>query len=335
MGRKKGSNTDYASLDLDEIDVLVRKETRLVYGSQIDSIQRIPTGYSSIDGLLGGGVPRGRMTELYGPESSCKSLVLYAAIGRAQRAGDQALLVDMEGTFDPEWAARNGIDPDTLRIIQPESGDLAYQIIEKYLRSGKVGIIGVDSIAQMVPAAELAGEIGDANIGLAARLNAQAMRKLTGFVSQNQQTALVFINQTRANVAPGGYGPSETTTGGRTIPFYMSLRLRLRRIETLTKGDDVLGAKFRMEVRKAKLTGVRYGTKTDFVVDFSHGLDFSHDLLDQALESGLITKGGSWFTYHTEEGEEVKEQGEPSMKAVIRGDLEGWRSRILESYNAT
>lgn len=326
MAAKKRKIEDLSNADLADIDVIVEGEGGVVLrGSQIEPAARIPTGILPVDQILGGGIPRGKMTELSGPEGSCKTAVLLATIAQAQKAGGNALYVDAEDTFDPEWSEKNGIDLDRLRVIKPSSGENAYGIILKYLKTGKMDIIGVDSVAQLVPEAELAGDIADATIGLAARLNAKAMRVLTDVLTKgNHRTAVVFINQRRSNIAPGGMGPQYTTTGGNSIPFYMSVRAQMRRIGWVRKGEEVVGGEFQMELVKAKVSGMFAKASASFRVDFEHGLDYAYDLLVALQEKGVIQKGGAWYTMP----DGTKIQGEDGVKELIRGDIDAWTSLL-------
>jgi recombination protein RecA len=334
MAKKpKKSIANYGEMSLDQIDDIVSSEddADVLYAAEQAVVGRIPTGYTSVDVAFGGGVPRGRMTELFGPEGSCKTLLLMAAIATVQREGGEALLVDLEGTYDPIWGEINGIDNSRLRYVKPVNGDQAYSIIEKYLRSGKMDIIGVDSIAQLVPQAELEGVIGQANVGLASRLNAQAMRKLTSIMTTNSRTALVFINQTRANISTMGMGPTTTTTGGRAIPFYMTVRANLRRLEYVKRGEEVVGGFYQLELKKGKLTGLRTGAKATFQVDYDTGLDFAQDVLDQLVYGGQIIKSGAWYSLST--GEKIG-QGEENVKAQMRRDLDRFRAMLAQDQTA-
>lgn len=325
MARKKAAH-NLEEFSLEEVDELLRDEgVDIEYASDDEPVERIPTRVQEFDNITGGGFPRGRITEIFGPESSGKTLITLPAIAECQRMGGTVVFVDTEETFDPPWAAKHGVDLNKLRIARPLTGEQGYDLIEKYVRTGKVDLIVLDSIANMVPAAELMGEVSDQNIGLHARLNAKAMRRLNGWVSRSG-TALVMINQTRSNVQPGSYNPT-TTTGGRAIRFYATLRVSTRRIEWVRKGDEITGARFQAEIVKGKLTGVRPNGKATFAVDYEHGLDFAYDLLTFALDHGLVKKSGSWYT--TADGERY--QGEAAIKDAIRGNLDEWRERVLAS----
>lgn len=285
----------------------------------------IPTGLISVDTVTGGGFPRGKITEVYGPPSSSKSLLLLSAIGNAQRAGGIAVYIDLERSFDAVWAARNGVNVEELRIVKPTTGEQAYDILLQYLRTKEVTIIGVDSIAQVVPAGELAGEMSDANIGLAARLNAKAMRKITNELGD---TAVVLINQTRQNVTTGPFhGNPETTSGGRAIPFYASLRLNVRRIGHVTVGEERTGGVFRCKIEKTKVRGARLYAIATFEVDLVSGLDIAKDTLLHALAGKLIQKSGSWYVFDPE----TKFQGEHAAKKhlIESGLLVQLRERLL------
>jgi recombination protein RecA len=311
----------------EEIDKIIEADGGAIVnlGSEEPRVGRVPSRLFTVNEVLGGGYPRGRMTEIYGKEGSSKSSLALDAIASAQELGGEAILIDTENTFDPEWAQKHGVNIEQLRVVHPTTGELAYEITRKYLATGKIDIIVVDSVANIVPNAELEGEIADANIGLQARLNAKAMRLLTNLLPYNQRTAILLVNQIRGNVVPGGYGPSEITSGGKAIPFYCTLRMSTRRIEWIRAGEVVTGARFQVEVIKAKLTGMSNKAVAVFDVDFAYGLDYAAEALGRAVERGLIAKAGSWYT-DVDNGHRV--QGEKAVKDYIRQNLATWRERV-------
>lgn len=332
MAKKKQDNPT-----IEDIDKMLSEEhgsDLFSFGSDKEPAGRIPTGIMSVDKMLGGGIPRGRITEIFGKESSSKTLLLLCTIAQAQKEGGKCVFVDLEKSFDPIWAKKHGVNLETLRIIEPRDGDQAWEIIESYLSTGDVDVLGVDSVAQIVPRAELEGEMSQANIGLAARLNSKAMRKITSLLgARNNRTALVLINQTRQNVTTGpAYGNPTVTSGGKAIPFYAVLRLNMARIQKITSGNDVVGATFRIKTEKAKLTGVRPFATCMFDVDFDHGADIAKDVLVYAVAAGLCSKRGAWFSYQ-KDGEEIKMQGEIAMKEHMRetGLLDIWKEQLLNT----
>lgn len=321
---------------IEDVDELFRKdrgEGYVVRGSDIKSVGRIPVGHLSIDKALGGGIPRGRITEFYGKESSSKTLLTLSIIASAQKDGGKCVFIDTEKSFDPVWARLNGVDLESLRIVQPRNGEEAWEVTERYLATGEVDVIVFDSIASAVPNAELEGSIGQANIGLAARLNAQAMRTITSYFGdgdkKNNKTALLLINQERANVSTTPFaGAPSTTTGGRAIPYYASLRIELRKMGPVKVGEVVSGISYRLRVIKAKVTGIKPYSTALFDVDFDYGLDSAKDILNHAIMNKWIDKAGSWYT--VKETEE-RRQGEAAMKEYLResGLLDKWSKLLL------
>lgn len=336
---KKAKVTSKTLEDVEALFLKERGDEFIVRGSDVEPVKRIPTGLYSIDKALGGGIPRGRMTELYGSESSSKTLLALATIAQAQKQGGVCVFIDLEKSFDAEWATKNGVDLQALRIVQPRTGEDAWDVVEKYMATSDVDVIVLDSVASAVPRAELEGDIGQANIGLQARLNAQAMRIITSYFgigsTKNNRTALMVINQTRANVSTTPFaGSPTTTTGGKSIPFYASLRLELRRMGYVKTGDIAVGAMFRMRAIKAKVTGIKPYATVMFEVDFDTGLDQCKDILNYAILKGWAKKAGSWYTISEEfTEEEIKRQGESAIKEAIieHGLLDKWRSMLMES----
>lgn len=257
----------------------------------------IPTGALSLDLALGvGGLPRGRVVEVYGPEASGKTTLTLHVIAEAQKKGGTAAFVDAEHALDPSYAKRIGVNIDELLISQPDSGEQALEITEKLVRSGAVDLVVIDSVAALVPKAEIEGEMGDSHMGLQARLMSQALRKLTSIVSHTR-TTVVFINQIRHKIGVM-FGSPETTTGGLALKFYSSVRLDIRRIETLKKGDTVIGAKIRVKVLKNKVAPPY--RKAEFEMINGEGISPESCLLDMGVETGLIEKVGTWYSYKSE-----------------------------------
>ncbi len=254
----------------------------------------ISTGVLSLDRATGiGGVPRGRIMEIYGPESSGKTTLTLHVVANAQRSGGTAAFIDAEHALDPSYARKLGVDLDTLLVSQPDSGEQALEIAEMLITSNALSVVVIDSVAALVPRAELEGEIGDSFVGLQARLMSQAMRKLTGLTSKSQ-TALIFINQIREKIGVM-FGSPETTSGGRALKFYSSMRFDIRRISALKDGDKVRGNRTRVKVVKNKLAPPF--RQSEFDILFNQGASYSGDLLDLAVEDGVIKRSGTWHSY--------------------------------------
>ncbi|MHC4926227.1 MAG: recombinase RecA [Planctomycetota bacterium] len=263
--------------------------------SQHKKIDGISTGALSLDIALGGsGIPRGRVVEFYGPESSGKTTLALHAIASAQKAGGVAAFIDAEHALDPTWAKKLGVDVSGLLISQPDTGEQALDIAEMLVKSNAVDIIVIDSVAALVPAAELAGEMGQSHVGLQARLMSQALRKLTGVISKSK-TCLVFINQIRMKIGVM-FGNPETTSGGNALKFYSSVRLDVRRISTIkSSGDEAIGNRVRTRVVKNKCAAPF--KKAEFDIMFDSGISYIGDLLDLAVENDIVNKSGAWFNY--------------------------------------
>ncbi|MBI3998492.1 MAG: recombinase RecA [Armatimonadetes bacterium] len=254
----------------------------------------IPTGALVLDLALGiGGVPRGRVVEIYGPEASGKTTLGYHIIAEAQREGGVAAFIDAEHALDPTYARAVGMDVDNLLLSQPDSGEQALEIAETLVRSGALDVIVVDSVAALVPRAELEGEMGDAHVGLQARLMSQALRKLVGTISKSR-TTVVFINQIREKIGVM-FGNPETTTGGRALKFYASIRMEIRKTENLKSGDEVKGMRARVKVVKNKLAPPFRDAEIDII--YGQGISRSANILDAATAAGLVGRSGAWFTY--------------------------------------
>jgi recombination protein RecA len=284
---------------------------RLGQRGAIQPIDSIPTGSISIDYALGvGGVPRGRVIEIFGPESSGKTTLALQVIAQAQKLGGMAAFVDAEHALDAAYAKKLGVDLDNLLVSQPDNGEQALEIVEVLIRSGGVDVVVVDSVAALVPRAEIEGEMGDAQMGLQARLMSQALRKLTGVVSKSK-TCLIFINQLREKIGVM-FGNPETTTGGRALKFYASVRIDIRRIASIKDGDNVVGGRTRVKIVKNKVAPPF--REAEFDVMYGEGISREGDLLDLAVEKRIIEKSGTWFAY----GGERLGQGRENAKAFLR-----------------
>jgi recombination protein RecA len=257
----------------------------------------IPTGSISIDAALGvGGFPRGRVIEVYGPESGGKTTLTLHVIAEAQRLGGQAAFIDAEHALDPSYARKLGVDVDNLLVSQPDNGEQALEIAEALIRSNAVDIIVVDSVAALVPRAELEGDMGDAQMGLQARLMSQALRKLTAIVSKSK-TCLIFINQIREKIGVM-FGNPETTTGGRALKFYSSIRVDIRRIQSIKEGDRVVGSRTRAKIVKNKVAAPF--REAEFDIIYGEGVSREGDLVDLGVAKGLLEKSGTWISYKNE-----------------------------------
>jgi recombination protein RecA len=271
-------------------------------------VEVIPTGSIALDVALGiGGLPRGRVIEVYGPESSGKTTIALHAVANAQRAGGIAAFIDAEHALDPDYAKALGVDTDALLVSQPDTGEQALEITDMLIRSGALDVVVIDSVAALVPRAEIEGEMGDSHVGLQARLMSQALRKLTGALSTSGTTA-IFINQLREKVGVF-FGSPETTTGGKALKFYASVRLDIRRIETLKDGSDAVGNRTRVKVVKNKCAPPF--KQAEFDILYGHGISREGSLIDLGVEQGVIRKSGAWYTY---EGDQLGQGKENARK---------------------
>lgn len=289
----------------------------------------IPTGCLELDIALGvGGVPRGRIIEVYGPESSGKTTVALHMVAEAQKLGGAAAFVDAEHALDPTYAKRLGVDTDNLYVAQPDTGEQALDITEALVRSGAIDIIIIDSVAALVPKAEIDGEMGASHVGLQARLMSQALRKLAGIVNKSN-TVAVFINQLREKVGVM-FGSPETTPGGRALKFYASVRLDVRRIETIKSGDEMIGNRTRIKVAKNKVAPPF--KNAEFEIIYGEGISAESSVLSLGVTLGLIKKSGSWFSYKdTRIG-----QGKDNARLFLKDNREIYdevKAAILEKYN--
>jgi recombination protein RecA len=292
---------------------------RLGQKGGVAPVEAIPTGALSIDYALGvGGVPRGRVVEIFGPESSGKTTLALQVIAQAQKLGGLAAFVDAEHALDATYAQKLGVDLDGLLVSQPDNGEQALEIVEVLVRSGGVDVVVVDSVAALVPRAEIDGEMGEAQMGLQARLMSQALRKLTGVVSKSK-TCLIFINQLREKIGVM-FGNPETTTGGRALKFYASVRVDIRRIGALKDGDAVIGGRTRVKIVKNKLAPPF--REAEFDIMYGEGISREGDLLDLAVEHKVVDKSGAWFAY----GGERLGQGRENAKAFLRENPDVFRT---------
>jgi recombination protein RecA len=274
-------------------------------------IEVIPTGSIALDVALGiGGLPRGRVVEVFGPESSGKTTVALHAVANAQRNGGIAAFIDAEHALDPEYAKKLGVDTDALLVSQPDTGEQALEIADMLIRSGALDVIVIDSVAALVPRAEIEGEMGDSHVGLQARLMSQALRKITGALNSSGTTA-IFINQLREKIGVM-FGSPETTTGGRALKFYASVRLDVRRIETLKDGSEPVGSRTRVKVVKNKVSPPF--KQAEFDILYGVGISREGGLIDMGVEHGIVRKSGAWYTY---EGDQLG-QGKENARSFLR-----------------
>ena len=287
----------------------------------IVKIEGISTGSISLNAALGiGGIPRGRITEIYGPESSGKTTLSLHIIAEAQKSGGYAAFIDAEHAMDPEYAKKLGVDTDNLLISQPDTGEQALDITETLVRSGALDVIVIDSVAALVPKAELDGDMGDSHMGLQARLMSQALRKLTGTVSKSR-TSVIFINQIRHKIGVM-FGSPETTTGGNALKFYASIRLDIRRIGQIKEGDQVVGNRTRVKVVKNKVAPPFKNTEFDIM--YGEGISYEGDLLDLAVQADIVNKMGAWYSFNKEKIGQGKENAKRYLQdnENVRNEIE-------------
>lgn len=293
------------------------------------NVETVPTGSLSLDIALGlGGVPKGRIIEIYGPESSGKTTVALHMVAEVQKLGGIAGFIDAEHALDPVYAKHIGVDIDNLYISQPDNGEQALEITETMVRSGAVDIVIVDSVAALVPKAEIDGDMGDSHVGLQARLMSQALRKLTAAISKSN-CVVIFINQLREKVGVM-FGNPETTTGGRALKFYASVRLDVRRIEALKQGGEVVGNRTRIKVVKNKVAPPF--KEAEFDIMFGQGISREGDILDLAAECGVVNKSGAWYAYNNEKIGQGRENAKQFLKEnpAVRDEIE---AKVRAHYN--
>ena len=304
---------------------------RLGESGPVSNIEVISTGSVSLDLATGvGGYPKGRIIEIYGPESSGKTTLTLHAIAEAQRNGGQAAFIDAEHALDPIYAKNLGVDVDQLLVSQPDTGEQALEICEMLTRSGAVDIIVIDSVAALVPKAEIQGDMGDSHVGQQARLMSQAMRKIAGAINRTN-TCVIFINQLREKIGIM-FGNPETTTGGRALKFYATMRLDVRKIDTIKKGEEVLGNRTRVKIVKNKVAPPF--RKAEFDIMYGTGISLPGDILDLASDMGIIDKSGSWYSYKNER----IGQGRENVKAYLEDNpdvLEEVRGKIMDSIRGS
>jgi recombination protein RecA len=290
------------------------------------NVETIPTGSLSLDLALGGGLPKGRIIEIYGPESSGKTTLTLHALAQVQKAGGTAAFIDAEHALDPAYAKRIGVDVDNLLLSQPDNGEQALEIAETLVRSNAVDIVVIDSVAALVPRAEIEGDMGDSHMGLQARLMSQALRKLTGVISRSK-TTVIFINQIRMKIGVM-FGNPETTTGGNALKFYSSVRIDIRRIAQIKQGDDVVGNRTRVKVVKNKVAPPF--RQAEFDIMYNQGISRSGDVLDLATAAEIVEKAGAWFSY----GGDKIAQGREAAKKYLEDNpkvLEEIAKKVIEA----
>ncbi|MDD7111396.1 MAG: recombinase RecA [Coriobacteriaceae bacterium] len=309
--------TKMIELTTSEIEKRFGKGSIMKFGDAADalSVESIPTGSLALDAALGiGGVPRGRIIEIYGPESSGKTTLSLEILAEAQAMGGVVAFIDAEHALDPGYAARLGVDIDEVLISQPDTGEDALEICDMLVRSGAIDVIVIDSVAALVPRAEIEGEIGDSSVGLQARLMSQALRKLAGSLSKSKTTC-IFINQLREKIGVM-FGNPETTTGGRALKFFASVRLEIRRVESIKKGTDVIGNRVRVKVVKNKVAAPF--RQAEFDILYGEGISKEGCVLDMAVDENIVNKSGSWYTY----GQERIGQGREAAKDFLKQNPE-------------
>lgn len=305
---QQGGKTKALGLAIDSIEKQYGKGAIMKLGeSHRSNVETVSSGTLGLDIALGGGFPKGRVVEIYGPESSGKTTLTLHAIAAVQRSGGTAAFIDAEHALDPAYAKRIGVDTDNLLISQPDNGEQALEIAETLVRSNAVDIIVIDSVAALVPRAEIEGDMGDSLPGLQARLMSQALRKLTGVISRSK-TTIIFVNQIRMKIGIM-FGNPETTTGGNALKFYSSIRMDIRRISQIKQGDEVIGNRTRVKVVKNKIAPPF--REAEFDIMYNEGISYSGDVLDLATQYEIVEKSGAWYSYNSEkigQGREATKQ---------------------------
>lgn len=305
---EKSGKDKALGLALDHIEKQFGKGSIMKLGEGTNAdVECIPTGSISLDLALGGGIPKGRIIEIYGPESSGKTTLALHVIAEAQKTGGRAAFIDAEHALDPAYAKRLGVKTENLLVSQPDNGEQALEIAETLVRSNAVDVIVVDSVAALVPRAEIEGDMGDSHMGLQARLMSQALRKLTGVINRSNAT-VIFINQIRMKIGVM-FGNPETTTGGNALKFYASVRMDIRRIGQIKKGEEIIGNRTKVKVVKNKIAPPF--RIAEFDIMYNQGISRSGDILDMATEKEIVEKAGAWFSY---KGEKISQGREAAKK---------------------
>jgi recombination protein RecA len=307
---EKEGKTKALGLALETIEKQFGKGSIMKLGdAHRTNVETVPTGSLSLDIALGGGIPKGRIIEIYGPESSGKTTLTLHAIAEIQKTGGTAAFIDAEHALDPAYAKKLGVDVENLLISQPDNGEQALEIAETLVRSNAVDLVVIDSVAALVPRAEIEGDMGDSHMGLQARLMSQALRKLTGVINRSH-TTVIFINQIRMKIGVM-FGNPETTTGGNALKFYASVRMDIRRISQIKQGDAIIGNRARVKVVKNKIAPPF--RQAEFDIMYNPGISKSGDVLDLAVEHDIVEKSGAWFAYG---GEKIGQGREAAKKAL-------------------